>query len=126
MQFNVVDDEESVVEVVGVGAGEALVLPIELRDFGRCRLAAIKSVKHRVDPLVCFELLQFNRADAARRITPYASFPTPFILFLLLYFEYADEEAGKLPVLHCIMLWFMNFTCLQYSRFHVAQRHFAH
>lgn len=41
MQFNVVDDEESVVEIVGIGDGEALVLTVELRDFGRRRLAAI-------------------------------------------------------------------------------------
>ena len=41
MQLDVVDDEEPVVEVVRVGDGEALVLTVELRDFGRRRLAAI-------------------------------------------------------------------------------------
>lgn len=33
MQLLVVDDEEPVVEVVGAGDGEALVLAVELRDF---------------------------------------------------------------------------------------------
>ena len=37
VQLDVVDDEEPVVEVVGVGDGEALVLTVELRDFGRRR-----------------------------------------------------------------------------------------
>ena len=41
MQLSVVDNEESVVEVVRVGDGETLVLTVELRDFGRRRLAAI-------------------------------------------------------------------------------------
>ena len=41
VQLDVVDNEESVVEVVGVGDGETLVLTVELRDFGRRRLAAI-------------------------------------------------------------------------------------
>ena len=41
MQLDVVDDEEPVVEVVRVGDGETLVLTVELRDFGRRRLAAI-------------------------------------------------------------------------------------
>ena len=41
VQLDVVDDEEPVVEVVGVGDGEPLVLTVELRDFGLCRLAAI-------------------------------------------------------------------------------------
>ena len=41
VQLDVVDNEKSAVEVVGVGDGEALVLTVELRDFGRRRLAAI-------------------------------------------------------------------------------------
>ena len=41
MQFNIVDDEKSVMEIVGVGDGEVLVLTVELRNFGRRRLAAI-------------------------------------------------------------------------------------
>ena len=41
MQLDVIDDEEPVVEVVGVGDDEALVLAVELSDFGLCRLAAI-------------------------------------------------------------------------------------
>ncbi len=41
VQLLVVNDEEPIVEVVGVGDGEALVLTVELRDFGRRRLAAI-------------------------------------------------------------------------------------
>ena len=40
MQLSVVDNEESVVEVVGVGDDETLVLAVELHDFGLCRLAA--------------------------------------------------------------------------------------
>ena len=45
MQLDVVDNEKSVVEVVGVGDGEALVLTVELRDFGRCWLATILADK---------------------------------------------------------------------------------
>ena len=41
MQLGVVDEDEAVVEVVGVGDGEALILAIEFRNLGRGRLAAI-------------------------------------------------------------------------------------
>ena len=41
MQLDVVEEDEAVVEVVGVGDGEALILAIEFRNLGRGRLAAI-------------------------------------------------------------------------------------
>ena len=49
MQLDVVDDEESVVEVVGVGYGETPVLAVELCDLSRRRHAAILADEPNLD-----------------------------------------------------------------------------
>ena len=58
MQLDVVDDEEPVVEVVRVGDGETLVLTVELRDFGRRRLAAIFTDKAHLNFAKCWTTWQ--------------------------------------------------------------------
>ena len=47
VQLGVVDEDEAVVEVVGVGDREALILAIEFRNLGRGRLATILVVGER-------------------------------------------------------------------------------
>ena len=49
MQLHVVDDEEPVVEVVGVGDGKTLVLAVKLCDLSRRRHAAILADEPNLD-----------------------------------------------------------------------------
>ena len=62
MQLHVVNDEESVVEVIGVCDGETLVLAVELCNFGRRRLATILAYESNLDAWALFRKnLQRNR-----------------------------------------------------------------